>query len=60
MVELMNETMAAQTPVNDELGAMRKLVNTLDGLDLVTRDRVLGWLADRYAPRAEPRVAGEQ
>ena len=37
------------TAVNDEIAAMRRLVNALDGLpDDATRRRVLTWLVDRY------------
>ncbi len=35
--------------INDEIAAMRRLVNALDGLpDDNTRRRVLTWLVDRY------------
>lgn len=34
--------------VAEELGAMRKLVNALEPLDVTTRSRVLDWLCDRY------------
>lgn len=37
------------TSVNDEIAAMRKLVNALDSLDTATQRRVLQWLTARYA-----------
>ncbi len=40
---------AEPTSVNDEIAAMRKLVNALDSLDPATQRRVLQWLTARYA-----------
>lgn len=37
-----------QSNVNDELEAMGAIANSLDGLDPVTRERVLQWAASRY------------
>ena len=36
------------TTVADELTALRRIVAALDKLDPATRNRVVGWLFDRY------------
>lgn len=38
----------ARGSVKTELAAMRRLVDTLDGLDPTTRERVFAWLSARY------------
>ena len=34
--------------INDELGAMRRIVNALEGLDTAAQRRVLCWTIDRF------------
>jgi len=36
--------------INDEIAAMRRLVNALDGLDPAARARVVTWFVARCAP----------
>lgn len=41
-------SMTEPTTVTDEIAAMAKLVKILEGLDVRTRERVVGWLVERY------------
>lgn len=46
-----------ETTVRDELAAMRRIVAALDQLDTAARDRIVGWLFDRYRLPAESDTA---
>lgn len=46
-------TTVESTTVADELAAMRRIAATLDKLDPAARERVAGWMWDRYRQPTE-------
>lgn len=43
-----NTKAPSKEAVNDELAAMRRIVNALEGLDRAAQRRVLCWIFDRF------------